>query len=124
MASLQQKIAKSRKAVAQLKALSPDGGDQGALEAEVAKLQVMEDCAAVVERDAVAAAFSFICAKARSCGVPARFMAVVVGLPPRLPLAMRLGCARLPVIDGSYYSLCCGFGSLLGWGSSAFARLG
>ena len=32
---------------------------------------------------------------------------------------MRLGCAPRRVVDGSYYSLCCGFGSLLGSGSSA-----
>ena len=43
---------------------------------------------------------SFICARARSCGVPARFMVVVVGLPPRLPLAMRWVGALLPLVRG------------------------
>ena len=53
MASLSEKITKSRKAVAQLRALGSDGSDQSALEAEVARLETMEDCAAIVERDAV-----------------------------------------------------------------------
>ena len=39
--------------------------------------------------DAVAAAFSFIWASARSWGVPARFMVVVVGAAPRLKAAPR-----------------------------------
>jgi hypothetical protein len=41
--------------------------------------------------EAVAAAFSFICAKARSCGVPARFMVVVVGAAPQAAPGNALG---------------------------------